>query len=327
MKALTMLPTWIPIFFLCLLCPVRAAFTGLTCDAAHDICVEASPNGAVCFYSNLSTTNWACPVPFNLPLQTHLSQEYSIAYYNPTGSFLGNWNYSLAALVNDTIYVCMSARVNSTSSQYFTLCAQAIGDENWQGGGCEIDLVPANPIDGCYSGPTTSAPILSPTPTPMSSSVSSSSITPTPTHNSTSNNGTIITNIKTNNTPVIVGGVVGGLIGFGLLAILAFLLVRRGNPRPRNTILDAQQIPRTTVFTPNAAGTFIPNTLSKIYDPDDPTTYPSAGANAFNPYRQQSPPMNYPVTPAYTGNGAQNTAHSQTMTQSNDGRTNVIPEL
>jgi len=261
------MPAWILLFFLTFLSSVHAAFIGLTCNAAKTICVEQVSSGSVCFRSNISTSGWACEPPFYLPLQTHLNQGYSVAYYNPSGSFLGDWNYSLSTSTNDTIYTCMSARVNLTSSRYVTLCAQAIGNNNWQGGGCEVDLAPANPIDGCYSGPSTTTSIIS-------SSVSSSSLTST-----TTQNGTITTS-NSQNIPEIVGGVVGGILGLGLLSILAFFLFRKkGTVRLEDSNLDVQM----PMWSPSTTDTFVPSpgppSEFRLSDPDDPTSYPPKDPN------------------------------------------------
>lgn len=146
---LSSMPQWIAFLLLCLLSLVHAAFTGTTCDAAHILCVERT--GSVCFYSNVSTPLWGCNTPFELPLEAHLNQNYSIGHYSASGQHLGGWNYSLIGST-PPIYACMSARVNITSAEYLTLCAVVTADNTWEVGGCVVNVVPASVVDGCYTG-------------------------------------------------------------------------------------------------------------------------------------------------------------------------------
>jgi hypothetical protein len=133
------------------LSPVHAAFTATTCSDT-DLCVERSPTGSVCLYSNHSSAAWACNnATFQTPLEAHLGQHYAIGYYNGA-QYLGGWNYSIPAAIVSPIVVCMSGRVNMTSAQYLTLCALTAADNSWSGGGCAVNVVPANVLDGCYAG-------------------------------------------------------------------------------------------------------------------------------------------------------------------------------
>jgi len=119
------------------------------------------------------------------------------------------------------------------------------------------------------------------------------------------------------NTPAIIGGVVGGVAFLGILSVLiAYLIIRSRRKKNRksqqNQISGFQQSSKTG-FTPNTTGP------AKLYDPDDPSTYPTADPNLYDPYRQQSPPVNQNVTPMYTGNSARNSLPPQAVTQSTTG--------
>jgi hypothetical protein len=144
------MPPWVSLFFICLLTSVQAAFTGRTCTIDSTRCVQQTSSGTVCLSSNISASFWTCPAPFNLPLETHLTQNYSIGYYNAAGRFLGGWNLSIPTPPSVPTYVCLSTRVNLTSEEYYTLCAQAEGNDQWSAGGCSVNLAPPNVVDGCY---------------------------------------------------------------------------------------------------------------------------------------------------------------------------------
>jgi hypothetical protein len=145
------MPTWFSLFFLYLLTSVQAAFLGRTCDTSQRLCVDRTSSGSVCLASAISSSYWTCAAPFALPLQTHLTQNYSIAYYNASGRFLGASNYSIPLQLLEPTYVCISARVNVTTEQYYTLCAEVLRDNQWSAGGCQVNVVPPNVVDGCYA--------------------------------------------------------------------------------------------------------------------------------------------------------------------------------
>jgi hypothetical protein len=139
------------IFLLCLLSPVHAAFTKLSCTPSG-ICVQRSPSGSICVNTNHTVPAWSCTnSTYQIPLEAHLGQHYAIGYYSSQGDLLGGWNYSMVAVTINPIIVCMSGRVNMTS-EYLTLCAQTTADNSWYGGGCLVNVVPANVLDGCYAG-------------------------------------------------------------------------------------------------------------------------------------------------------------------------------
>jgi len=130
------------------------------------------------------------------------------------------------------------------------------------------------------------------------------------------------------NVPAIIGGVVGGLAALGLIGALITFFVLRRKQEPQSYTSDFQQGPNMA-FTPNTTASLIPSTTSpppgspsRVYDPNDPTTYPSSDPSSAHeshmysthadPYRQQSP-FNPNLTPNYTGNSSQNYAPLQTM--------------
>jgi len=132
---------------------------------------------------------------------------------------------------------------------------------------------------------------------------------------------------KTNNVGAIVGGVVGGVVFLGIIGSLIAFFVLRSRPKPKPQIYDtsSQQSP-DMAFTPNPTVSLLPSTMSppsgspaRIYNPNDPTTYPHSvnpSAQGFmqaDPHMQQ-PPFNPNMTPNYTGNSAQN-YHSMPVPQ------------
>jgi hypothetical protein len=144
------MPPWVSLFILCLLTSVQAAFTGRTCTTDRTRCVEQTSSGSVCLSSNVSATSWTCATPFALPLETHLTQNYSIGYYTAGGRFLGGWNYSIPLQLLEPTYVCMSTTVSVTTEQYYTLCAEVLRNNQWSAGGCSVNVAPPDVVDGCY---------------------------------------------------------------------------------------------------------------------------------------------------------------------------------
>jgi len=133
-----------------------------------------------------------------------------------------------------------------------------------------------------------------------------------------SNNGGSTTNI-----PAIVGGVVGGVVVLGLIGALIAYFVLRSRQKPKSQAYDSsyQESPNMA-FTPNTTASLIPATTgppgspARVYDPNDPSTYPAVDpssahgsynmyASPADPYRQQSPFNPNTLMPNYTENSTQ----------------------
>ncbi|KAF8904914.1 hypothetical protein CPB85DRAFT_1437557 [Mucidula mucida] len=101
---------------------------------------------------------------------------------------------------------------------------------------------------------------------------------------------------SSSNTGAIVGGVVGGIAGLAIIAGLIFFFWRRKQRRttaPQNFNGGG---PESSFLAPNATGTTYTPTTSpnggfadKIYDPNDPSTFPSSVPGT--PYGQQPQPQ------------------------------------
>ncbi|KAK0445020.1 uncharacterized protein EV420DRAFT_981383 [Desarmillaria tabescens] len=103
------------------------------------------------------------------------------------------------------------------------------------------------------------------------------------------------------NTGAIVGGVVGGVVGLALIAGLIFFLVRRRRRRRPAVAATTGPIggdippPAPSLVGQNLSGSaYAPTTTTydKIYDPNDPSTFPTV-QNGL-PYGQQQAPGGYP---------------------------------
>ncbi|PBK60992.1 hypothetical protein ARMSODRAFT_965358 [Armillaria solidipes] len=122
------------------------------------------------------------------------------------------------------------------------------------------------------------------------STSTSPSSTPTPASGSSSSG-------SSSNTGAIVGGVVGGVVGLAIIAALIFFLVRRHRRRPvavATTGPTGGDIPPPTssFVGQNLTGSaYAPTVYDKVYDPNDPSTFPSANGV---PYGQQQAPGGYP---------------------------------
>ncbi|KAG8701987.1 hypothetical protein FRC11_011769, partial [Ceratobasidium sp. 423] len=108
------------------------------------------------------------------------------------------------------------------------------------------------------------------------------------------------------NTGAIVGGVVGGVLGIALIALIAFIVIRKGKrtkPGPREpppTQAELEQ-PTTTQFGGthasygHASSTFVPTTQPyyKPYDPSDPSTFPADSYTKSVNISDLVPPLSY----------------------------------
>ncbi|PBK80685.1 hypothetical protein ARMGADRAFT_1020719 [Armillaria gallica] len=103
---------------------------------------------------------------------------------------------------------------------------------------------------------------------------------------------------SSSNTGAIVGGVVGCVVGLAIIAALIFFLVRRHRRRGLAGVATTGpmggDIPLTTssFVGKNLTGlAYAPPVYNKVYDPNDPSTFPSANGV---PYGQQQAPGGYP---------------------------------
>ena len=132
---------------LSLISSVRAAFSTAICDSYGE-CVQKNAYGVWCFSTKYTSNYASCPSPWALPLQTHLNQNLSIAYYSPNGQFLGGTDYHVPG--TGQTYLCMSARVDP--NQNATLCVLAAMDNTWYiDKYCFVDVVPSATKDGCFN--------------------------------------------------------------------------------------------------------------------------------------------------------------------------------
>ncbi|KAF9562200.1 hypothetical protein CPC08DRAFT_706921 [Agrocybe pediades] len=119
-------------------------------------------------------------------------------------------------------------------------------------------------------------------------------------NNGDANNGAS----KKSNAGAIAGGVVGGLVGLAIIVCLVLWLLRR---RRRAAPSSSSFGPGMMASRPmTAASTTYPSTPApKVYDPNDPSTYPSNMPNAFTPSPEPMRQHTGYVTPNYTGNSGQ----------------------
>ncbi|EDR14361.1 uncharacterized protein LACBIDRAFT_306125 [Laccaria bicolor S238N-H82] len=122
------------------------------------------------------------------------------------------------------------------------------------------------------------------------------------------------------NVGAIAGGVIGGVVILALIAGFIFWLIRRNN---RNKAPPASQMyygPDTASSPPpmsfGGTSTYSAMPTPKVYDPSDPSTYPSQG-----PPTTYTPPLHNNVTPNYTG------VSQNTFVASPGPRYTGVPEL
>ncbi|KAG8728160.1 hypothetical protein FRC11_011686 [Ceratobasidium sp. 423] len=155
------------------------------------------------------------------------------------------------------------------------------------------------------SGPESTAPPGPSSTATSAGSTATSTSTSIPSNNNNSGGGS--------NTGAIVGGVVGGVLGIALVALIAFIVVRRnkqerpGVDEPPHTPNEYIQ-PTTTQYAGTLASygqyqpvaqsqTFAPTIQPyKPYDPSDPSTFPvDPYANSVN-HPDTAPPLSYNPT-------------------------------
>jgi len=157
------------------------------------------------------------------------------------------------------------------SDQFLPLAAQAAA------GGPESTNVPqSTTTTASATGNTSGSPASTSVPTSLSSSSSSHS----------------------SNAGAIAGGVVGGVVGLALVAALVFWWTRRRTQPAQSALVD----PMTTSPASPAAVSFnqtaplIGAASPKLYDPSDPSTFPSSPATSgtytmqeYQPYSHSNP--------------------------------------
>jgi len=113
------------------------------------------------------------------------------------------------------------------------------------------------------------------------------------------------------NAGAIAGGIVGGVIFLGIVAGLAFFIMRRRTSRPSQPMPSTySSVAYNSVGSPGTMMGYgegkdnlampTPMVSGRVYDPNDPTTFPthdSAGYNTSPDFNQRGP-----VTPSFTGN-------------------------
>ncbi|KAF9013968.1 hypothetical protein BDQ17DRAFT_1404376 [Cyathus striatus] len=135
---------------------------------------------------------------------------------------------------------------------------------------------------------------------PESSGAASSTSSPTPTPSTGSG--------KKSNAGAIAGGVIGGVVFIALIAgLIIWLLRRRHNNRiaPSQAYGAGQMAPVSF----NTTGSYLPPSTPKLYNPSDPSTFPSSFSTPPN-NSQSSPYMN----PSITGSTQPTVNHSARYT-------------
>ncbi|KDR73491.1 hypothetical protein GALMADRAFT_251199 [Galerina marginata CBS 339.88] len=114
---------------------------------------------------------------------------------------------------------------------------------------------------------------------------------------------------KKSNAGAIAGGVIGGLIALALIAgLVVWLLRRRRNQSPTSASYQPAMASQNPVSAAHTGSSYPATPAPRVYDPNDPSTFPSNMNEqpGYNPYatpppdHQQQP---YPaqMTPNYTG--------------------------
>jgi len=148
-----------------------------------------------------------------------------------------------------------------------------------------LDVVPSDQFlpaaAQAVAGGPESTSIPSSTSAAASSSRSSSTSTSVPT---TSGSGSSSSS-QSSNTGAIAGGVVGGIVGLALIAALVFWWTRRRRAQPTSSALvDYMPAPMTESAASPSGVSFNQTTpfggapSPKLYDPSDPSTFPSSPA-------------------------------------------------
>ena len=146
---------------------------------------SVQPNGAgtFCYFPAANQTNATFCLGghsedsiFQPVLNTHLhlSEGWSIAYYDASNKLLGNQNYSVIA--NTSTVQCLSGQAGDGT--YQTMCMRVDYDNNIAEAGsyCQVKLGQTYVSDGCYSAmPNTTSTAASTSSTSTSSTSTSSS--------------------------------------------------------------------------------------------------------------------------------------------------------
>lgn len=158
------------------------------------------------------------------------------------------------------------------SDQFLPLAAQAAA------GGPESTNVPQSTTTTSAAG-SASSKAASSSATSISAPTTSSAASP---HSS--------------NTGAIAGGVVGGVVGLALVAALVFWWMRRRRAQPGQSVLVDPMI--TSAASPaaisfNQTTPLVGATSPKLYDPSDPSTFPSTPATSGTYSMQEYQPYSH----------------------------------
>lgn len=111
---------------------------------------------------------------------------------------------------------------------------------------------------------------------------------------------------KSNNTGAIVGGAIGGVVALAAIAGLAIWFRRRRQVTPASAMYDGAPPPVTNSVYMGSSPFTSPATQQKLYDPSDPSTFPT------------SPPS--PTIQTTPSNGYQNPSIHSNLYASQGGR-------
>ncbi|EUC56217.1 transmembrane protein, putative [Rhizoctonia solani AG-3 Rhs1AP] len=138
---------------------------------------------------------------------------------------------------------------------------------------------------------------------PESSAIPVATNTRRPAPSSTS---TETSNVSRSNTGAIVGGAVGGVLGLGLIALVAFVLTRKQKHEdPATSYSEASYKPPITtqlntgnpiveqVSVYQLGPQLTPTSKYKPYDPNDPSTFPVTSVTPANGYDVESTPYSH----------------------------------
>ncbi|KAL5637210.1 hypothetical protein ACGC1H_001005 [Rhizoctonia solani] len=160
-------------------------------------------------------------------------------------------------------------------------------------------------INGVFN-PVTASQLFGPESSAISGATNTRVPVPSTTSTETSNVSRTSTNEPSSNTSAIVGGVVGGILGIGLIALAGFLLTRkRKDEDPATNYSEANHKPATTAQFNSATliveqasayqlgSQLTPTSEYKPYNPNDPSTFPTTPVMHAHNHDIESIPYSY----------------------------------